>query len=476
MQKVSAIVLAAGAGTRMKSDLPKVLHPICGKPMVHYILKTIQSLKLEKKILIVGNQEELVKKSLENEKKILFVSQKTQSGTGHAVKQAKNEFDNYKGDVLVLCADTPLLKKDTLEKLIKLHHRMDADATMLTCIMNNPFGYGRIIRNKQNQVIKIVEEKDSSKEEKSVKEINTGIYCFNAKKLFDALQYLKPNNKQKELYLTDVIEAFFKKNYKIETILDENKSEVMGINNRVELAQAADITRKSILEYWMKNGVTIIHPESTFIDEKVEIEKDTVIYPFTIIEGNSIIKSYCKIGPYTHIRNSSISSYTEIIHSVVLNSIIHEEVKVGPFANIRPNSILEAKVKIGNFCEVKKTHVGKGSKIPHLSYVGDSSIGKDVNIGAGTITCNFDGINKSKTVINDNVFIGSNTNLIAPVKIGKNAIVAAGSTITKDVLPDALGIAREKQINIPQYNKKKKKLLASIRNITNKRINGENNA
>ncbi len=458
MNKISTIILAAGAGTRMKSELPKVLHPICGKPMVLYVLKTIDKLKLDKKIIIIGNKAQMVRSALSDEKQELtFILQKEQKGTGHAVKQTKKEFVNYDGDVLILYGDIPLLRKETILELMKIHRRNKSSATILTCLMKNPSGYGRIIRDNNGKVVKIIEDKDASLPQKEIKEINTGIYCFNVKKLFEALQLIKPNNKQNELYLTDVIQIFFQKKYKISTLVSRNEEETMGINNRCELAQANDYIRKSILEYWMKNGVTIIHPESTFIDEEVKIDKDVVIYPFTIIEGNSIIKSYCKIGPFSYIKNSSISRNTNVVNSIILDSIVKEEVKIGPFSNIRPGTVLEKNVRVGNFCEIKKSHVKSGSKIPHLSYVGDSEIGEEVNMGAGTITCNYDGKNKFKTIIEDNVFIGSNSNLIAPVKIGKNALIAAGSTINKDIPQEALGIARAKQMNILDYRKKVKK-------------------
>ncbi|MBI4652405.1 bifunctional UDP-N-acetylglucosamine diphosphorylase/glucosamine-1-phosphate N-acetyltransferase GlmU [Candidatus Desantisbacteria bacterium] len=460
MEKLSALILAAGAGTRMKSALPKVLHPILGKPMIKYILDVIRTIKLDNKIVIIGNQKELVKRNLEDEKDISFVIQDVQQGTGHAVMQVEKELENYNGNVLILYGDTPLLKKETIQNLIKSHNSTGAGVTILTCVMTDPTGYGRIIRNSQNEVIKITEEKDTTILEKKVKEINTGIYCFNSRKLFEMLKFLQPDNKQKELYLTDVIEMFSKKKYKINTQEAENQQEIMGINNRSELAKVSELIRKSILEYWMRNGVTIIHPESTFIDADVKIENDVTIYPFTIIEGKSIIKSNCIIGPFSYVKDSSLSNGVELNNSRVIKGIINKEAKVGPFANIRPGTVLEASTRIGNFCEIKKSHIGEGSKVSHLSYIGDSDIGKDVNIGAGTITCNFDGESKHKTIIEDNVFIGSNTNLIAPVSIKKGALVAAGSTITRNVPEKALGIAREKQFNIAEYNKKRKKKIS----------------
>ncbi|MBI5207633.1 MAG: bifunctional UDP-N-acetylglucosamine diphosphorylase/glucosamine-1-phosphate N-acetyltransferase GlmU [Candidatus Firestonebacteria bacterium] len=456
MQKTSIIILAAGAGTRMKSDLPKILHPVYGKPMIYYLLDTVKTFKLDKKIIIVGCQGKLVKESLKVQSGLTFVTQKKQLGTGHAVIQAKNEFVNYDGNVLILCGDTPLLKKETINNLIKHHSQTKSDVTIITCNLNEPFGYGRIIRNEHNKVVKIIEEKDALPSEQEIKEINTGIYCFKADKLFKSLKNLRPLNNQKELYLTDVIEIFFRKNYLINTIIANDSAEIMGINSRYELAQASEYIRNSILEFWMKNGVTIIHPETTFIDETVKIEKDTIIYPFTIIEGNSIIKSNCKIGPFSIIRNSVLSNCIEVLNSVIIESKIQSNVRIGPYANIRPHTFIEENAKVGNFCEIKKSHIGKNSKVSHLSYIGDSDLGNEVNIGAGTITCNFNGKNKYKTIIEDYAFIGSNSNLVAPVTIGKKALVAAGSTITKNVEEEALGIARAKQLNISNYAKKRR--------------------
>lgn len=446
-----AVVLAAGKGTRMKSKLPKVLHKVCGKPMVEHVLEATSGAGIEENIVVVGFGAEKVEELLGQKAK--FVYQKEQLGTGHAVLQAKDVLADYAGKLLVVCGDTPLLTSETLNQLLVKHERKGAAATILTAFLDNPTGYGRIIRNAGGSVLKIVEEKDADPEEKEVREVNTGTYCFDSKSLFAALEEISPNNAQGEYYLTDVIALFVKQGLRVDGVHVDDVLETMGINSRKHLAEAEFLMNQRTLDRLMDEGVTIIDPRTTMIQRGVSIGKDTVIQPFTIIEGDTIIGEDCVIGPGTRINQSRVGNGTIIEHSTIVESILGNEVKVGPYAYIRPGTVAHDKVKIGDFVEVKKSVIGTGSKIPHLSYVGDAQIGTDVNVGAGTITCNYDGKYKYQTVIEDGAFIGSNTNLVAPVKVGQNAVIGAGSTLSKDVPSSALGIARAKQRNIENWKK-----------------------
>lgn len=452
MNKATAVILAAGKGTRMKSSLPKVLHKVCGKPMVGHVLEAAREAGVDRNILVIGYGAEEVEETLG--KQAEYTYQHEQLGTGHAVLQAKELLKDYDGPVLIICGDTPLLRSETLAGLLNYHQQKGAVATVLTAIMENPKGYGRIIRSSQGSVTMIVEEKDASLEEKQVREINTGTYCFDSKLLFAALEKITPNNAQNEYYLTDVILMFVERNLKVEAVIAEDVLETMGVNSRKHLAEAEQYLGQRILDKLMDDGVTIIDPASTFIQATVKIGKDTLIYPFTIIEGETVIGEECVIGPASRISASRIGDRTIIEHSTVLESTLGDEVKVGPYAYLRPGTVAHNQVKIGDFVEIKKSIIGAKSKIPHLTYIGDAEIGSEVNIGAGTITCNYDGKNKFKTVIEDQAFIGSNSNLVAPVKIGEKAFVAAGSTVSKDVPAKALGVARAKQKNIEDWKKK----------------------
>jgi len=451
MKQGMAVILAAGKGTRMKSSLPKVLHKLCGKPMVEHVLDATRKAGIEKNIVVIGYGAEKVEETLGNQAD--FVYQKEQLGTGHAVLQAKELLQDHVGPVLVVCGDTPLLTTKTLSLLLEEHKEKKAAATVLTALMDNPTGYGRIIRKEQGGVVKIVEEKDASPEEKRVKEINTGTYCFDNQALFQALEKITPNNAQGEYYLTDVIALFVEANLTVGAVMAEDMLETMGVNSRKHLAEAATYMNRRILDGFMDEGVTIVDPASTFIHSGVKIGRDTIIHPFTIIEGQTVIGEDCIIGPNSRLLDSKIGNSTVIEQSTVLESVLGNEVKVGPYAYLRPGTIAENQVKIGDFVEIKKSTIGEKSKIPHLSYIGDCKIGTGVNVGAGTITCNYDGIDKHPTIIEDDAFIGSNTNLVAPVKVGKRAVVGAGSTLSKDVPAQALGIARAKQRNIEDWKK-----------------------
>jgi bifunctional UDP-N-acetylglucosamine pyrophosphorylase/glucosamine-1-phosphate N-acetyltransferase len=449
MTNVYAVILAAGQGTRMKSKLYKVLHPVCGKPMVEHVVDHIQTLDVERIVTIVGYGAEKVKEQLGE--KSDYVLQAEQLGTAHAVQQVEPILGELEGTTIVICGDTPLIRPETMKALFEHHESNHAKATILTAIAEDPTGYGRILRSTDQQVAQIVEQKDATPEQRQVKEINTGTYCFDNKALFAALKLVKNDNAQGEYYLPDVIEILQKQGEVVAAYVTENFAETLGVNDRIALSQAEETMRARINEQHMRNGVTIINPNNTYISVDAQIGRDTVIQPGVIIEGASSIGEDCIIGPNSHIQNSRIGNRTTVHSSVVRESIIGEDTAVGPFAHIRPDSDLGDHVKIGNFVEVKKTKIDNGSKVSHLSYLGDAEVGTEVNIGCGTITVNYDGKNKFKTVIEDNAFVGCNSNLVAPVTVGKGSYVAAGSTITKDIPADALAIARSRQENKDNY-------------------------
>jgi bifunctional UDP-N-acetylglucosamine pyrophosphorylase/glucosamine-1-phosphate N-acetyltransferase len=449
MSDLLAVILAAGKGTRMKSTLPKVLHKIGGKPMVQHVLDAAHTAGAKEKVVVVGFGAECVETTLG--KQAEFVVQTQQLGTGHAVMQAKDFLQEFDGTVMVLCGDTPLLRGKTLGKLFAEHKAAKASATVLTAHMPNPTGYGRVIRDASGQVLKIVEQKDANSRELAVSEINTGIYCFERAALFEALQNTNCNNMQGEYYLTDVIGILAASHAKVWAVKVDDFQETLGINSRMQLAEAEKIIRKRKLEELMDSGVTIMDIDSTFIDQEVTIGADTVIYPFTWIEGTTTIGENCSIGPNSRIQNSSIGDNATLHFIYAHDCKVGDDAVVGPYVHLRPNTVLSKGAKVGNFVEIKNSQIGVGSKIPHLSYIGDTDMGEKVNIGSGTITVNYDGKNKSRTTIEDGAFIGCNSNLVAPVTVGKGAYIAAGSTITKNVPADALGVARSRQSNIEDW-------------------------
>lgn len=452
MTNIYAVILAAGKGTRMKSKLYKVLHPVCGKPMVEHVIDHISDLHTNKIVTVVGHGAEKVKSYLEGKSE--FALQEEQLGTAHAVMQAESILGEEEGCTLVVCGDTPLIKSSTMEALVNFHKKQQAKATILTAYTEQPDGYGRIIRNEQGMVEKIVEHKDATAEERQVKEINTGTYCFDNRYLFDTLKKVSNNNAQGEYYLPDVIEILKNAGEKVAAYQTEDFSETLGVNDRVALSQAEKIMQKRINEQHMRNGVTLISPDNTFIGPDVAIGSDTVIHPGTVLSGNTSIGAECEIGPNSEVSSCQIGDGTVICHSVAADSEIGSHVAIGPFAHIRPASHIHDDAKVGNFVEIKKSVFGKGSKASHLSYIGDAEVGSGVNIGCGSITVNYDGKNKFLTKIEDDVFIGCNSNLVAPVTVGKGAYVAAGSTITNDVPGEALSIARARQVNKENYAEK----------------------
>ncbi|MEG7336888.1 bifunctional UDP-N-acetylglucosamine diphosphorylase/glucosamine-1-phosphate N-acetyltransferase GlmU [Bacillus sp. 0102A] len=451
MDKRFAVVLAAGQGTRMKSKLYKVLHPVCGKPMAEHVVDEALKLSLSKLVTIVGHGAEEVKKQLGDKSE--YALQAEQLGTAHAVKQAQPFLADEKGVTIVICGDTPLLTAETMEQMLKEHTQREAKATILTAVAEDPTGYGRIIRSENGAVQKIVEHKDASEEERLVTEINTGTYCFDNEALFRAIDQVSNDNAQGEYYLPDVIEILKNEGETVAAYQTGNFQETLGVNDRVALSQAEQFMKECINKRHMQNGVTLIDPMNTYISPDAVIGSDTVIYPGTVIKGEVQIGEDTIIGPHTEIMNSSIGSRTVIKQSVVNHSQVGNDVNIGPFAHIRPDSVIGNEVKIGNFVEIKKTQFGDRSKASHLSYVGDAEVGTDVNLGCGSITVNYDGKNKYLTKIEDGAFIGCNSNLVAPVTVGEGAYVAAGSTVTEDVPGKALAIARARQVNKDDYVK-----------------------
>lgn len=452
MTNIFAIVLAAGQGTRMKSKLYKVLHPVCGKPMVEHVVDNILTLNVNRIVTIVGHGAEKVKEQLGDKSE--YVLQEEQLGTAHAVMQAESLLGDLEGVTFVVCGDTPLIRPETMKALFEHHVAQKAKATILTAIADDPTGYGRVIRNEEGQVAQIVEHKDATPEQRLEKEINTGTYCFDNKALFEALKLVNNNNAQGEYYLPDVIEILKNKGEIVSAFVCEDFNETLGVNDRIALSQAEEIMRERINKKHMANGVTIINPSMTHISIDAEIGRDTVIYPGVVIEGKTVIGEDCLIGPNSQIISSKIGDRSVVKQSVVQQSIIGEDTSVGPFAHLRPEAELGDHVKIGNFVEVKKSTIGDESKVSHLSYIGDAEVGKNVNIGCGSITVNYDGKNKYKTIIEDNVFVGCNSNLVAPVTLRSGSFIAAGSTITKEVPQDSLAIARARQENKIDYAKK----------------------
>lgn len=458
------IILAAGKGTRMKSKLNKNLHPLRGKPMIYYTIDAARRAGSSEIAIIIGNDAEIMRETLGDS--YTYIYQNELLGTGHAVMQAKDLIKkNLDSNFLILLADGPLLTAKSLEKLLEEHS--DADATLLTVEKDNPYGYGRILRDESNNITKIVEEKDATAKQKEIKEVWFGIACYTGKALLESLSSLTNNNAQNEYYLTDTVKYLSSKNKIVKGITVKNKEESLGINDRRSLAKAEKILNKRYLDELMLSGVTIIDPDTTYIEDSVKIASDTTILPFTYLIGNSTIGMDCEVGPYTQLENTNVGNNTKIIRSSVFSADIKDNVTVGPFAYIRPETVVNNGAKVGQFVEVKKSTIGTNSKVPHLSYVGDAIIGNNVNIGAGAIVVNYDGFKKHQTIIEDESFVGCNVNLVAPITVGARSLVAAGSTITKDVPPDALAIARDQQINKADWARRRREMRSKLKSDKN---------
>ncbi len=444
-----SIILAAGEGTRMKSETPKTLHKVCGKEMIRYIIEAAQKSGIDKNVIVLGHGKEKIEENIKDygvQTVEQPIGEGVPYGTGYAAMMAA-EYIEDDDTVIILCADGPLITSETLNSLINYHENNNCVATVMTACFENPKGYGRIIRNNDMSVRRIVEEKDASDEIKKIKEINTGIFCFKGLKLKEALKKIDTNNSQREYYLTDTIKVLNSEGYKIGGYVLEDETDIKAVNDRVQLSEVNKIMQQRINKKHMIAGVTIIDPEHTYIDASVTIENDTVIYPGVILEQGTAIGKNCTIGPNSRIINSKVNDYVCIESSKVIDSYIDEGTSVGPFAYLRPGTRLGKNVKIGDFVEVKKSSIGDNSKSSHLSYIGDAEVGKNVNIGCGVVFVNYDGKNKFKTVVGDGAFIGSNSNLVAPVTVNSGGYVACGSTITEDVDTDDLAIGRARQVN-----------------------------
>lgn len=457
--KPTVVILAAGLGKRMKSDLAKALHQLAGRPLIQHVLTAAAGVAPEKIVLVLGHQADKVRKAVgEGERRLEIVLQAEQLGTGHAVQRAGEAIAAAPGPVLVLCADTPLLTGRTLQDVIELHRTSRATVTLITAMVDDPFGYGRVVRGKTG-VMRVVEEKDATAAQKKISEVNAGIYCFEKDFLLSSLALLGKNNAQGEYYLPDIIALAKKKKLRVSAFLCGDPQEIMGVNSPYDLSRAEAVLRRRTNRRWMLEGVTMFDPETVFIGSEVSLGRDTVLYPNVRIEGKTRIGNACLIYPGVRIVDSVLANNITVKDcSVIEESDLATGASVGPFAHLRPGSVIGERARIGNFVEVKKSTIGDGSKANHLTYIGDATVGRDVNIGAGVITCNYDGYDKHATVIEDNVFVGSDSQLVAPVKIGRGALIAAGSTITRDVPAEALAISRVPQDNREGFASRRRRM------------------
>lgn len=450
----TSVILAAGMGTRMKSKMPKVLHKVCGKPLSKWVIDASKAAGADKVCAVVGHKAETVKEVLGDVCE--FALQAEQKGTGHAVMQAIDVIKNSKGEVVILNGDTPLITAETINKAIEYHKNNGNQATVITAILDDATGYGRIVRDNDGSVLKIVEQKDASEEEKKINEVNSGMYVFDAQSLVYALDKITPNNAQGEYYLTDTLEILLSAGKKIGGYAISDNDEIRGINDRVQLNEAEKIMQKRINEYHMRNGVTMRNPESVYIEDGVEIGNDTEICQNVTIKSGTKIGSDCVIGSGSMLDRAVIHDGVDVLSSVILESEVDEGTHVGPFAYIRPNCHVGKEVKVGDFVELKNSNINDGTKISHLTYIGDSDVGKRVNFGCGTVTCNYDGKKKYRTTIGDDCFVGCNTNFVSPINVGDGVYIAAGSTITEDIPENSLSIARARQVNKEGWKDKRK--------------------
>ncbi|MFA7561338.1 MAG: bifunctional UDP-N-acetylglucosamine diphosphorylase/glucosamine-1-phosphate N-acetyltransferase GlmU [Candidatus Izemoplasmatales bacterium] len=449
------IILAAGKGTRMKTELPKCAYPLLKKPMIAYIVEHLyKSTMIDELITIVGHKKEVIQEILNST--VSYAVQEEQLGTGHAVLCAKNHIKDNEGLTIILPGDMPLIDEEVIQKAIKEHIEFRHDLTVVSTIVDEPFGYGRIIRDDAHYLNAIIEENDASEDEKEIKEINTGIYIIDNEFLVPALEKIDNKNAKKEYYLTDIVKIMKKSGNLVGTYLLKKSFKAMGINDLYTLSKAETILRENINKNLMVSGVAMINPETITIGQNVVIEQNVVIHPNTYITGNSLIKSGSVIGPNTEIHNSKIGKNVSCKHSLIYNSVVNNDTRIGPFAHLRDGANIGEKNRIGNFVEVKKSITGNNFKASHLAYIGDAEIGDNVNFGCGAITVNYDGFNKYKTVIGDDVFVGCNCNLIAPINIEDSSFIAAGSTLDKNVPKGSLAIARAYQVNKENYIRKSK--------------------
>lgn len=444
-----ALILAAGKGTRMKTELPKTLFPILKKPMIEYILDEFEKTTVQNIHLVVGHKKELLEKHLGD--RVNYVHQDEQLGTGHAVMQAKQNLDQQPGATIILPGDMPLINQGTLDEIIQSHNDSKELITLVTTFYDHPHGYGRIIRDDSNNVMGIIEELSANQMQKQIKEVNTGILVINNSVLFKYLDLVEKDPKKGEYYLTDVVSIFVKQGHRINTYTIEDNSIVMGVNDLVAIAEAEKYFRTNINRMHMLNGISLINPETITIGHGVRLSSGIIIYPNSTITGETFIEENAIIGPNTELHNAKIKKEAQIRHSLIYDSEVGERTTVGPFAHLRNNAKIGNDNRIGNFVEVKKSTTGKDTKASHLAYIGDAKVGNNVNFGAGSITVNFDGVNKHKTIIGNDVFIGCNTNLVAPVEIKSEVFIGAGSTVTNDIPKGSLTIARGKQINKKDY-------------------------
>lgn len=445
-----AVILAAGKGTRMKTELPKCAFPILKKPMIEYIVENVESSVIDETVAVIGYQKEIFENMLKG--RVDFAYQEEQLGTGHAVMMTRELMAEKDGTTIILLGDMPLIDNKVINRVMSYHTDRGNDLTVVTTEFDNPKGYGRIIRNEYRNIEAIVEHNDCTDEQKRIKEVNTGIYVVSNKNLYKVLDKIQMNEKKGEYYLTDIVEIM-KKDYIVGTFVLWDSTKVMGVNDLYSVSVAEKFLREKINSIHMLNGVSIINPDTVTIGHDVEIECNVTIYPNTYITGPSVIKTGAKIGPNTEIHTSVVHENVKVKHSLVHDSEIHANTTIGPFAHLRNGAEIGEYNRVGNFVEVKDSKTGNGTKAAHLAYIGDTITGDNVNFGCGSITVNYDGINKHKTIIGNDVFIGCNTNLVAPINVGNNVFIAAGSTVTKDIPEGALAIARNKQINKADYAK-----------------------
>ncbi|OUL35115.1 UDP-N-acetylglucosamine diphosphorylase/glucosamine-1-phosphate N-acetyltransferase [Nostoc sp. T09] len=447
---VVVAILAAGRGTRMKSQLPKVLHSLGGRSLVQRVINSVEPLSPSRRLVIVGYQAEEVKTAMQSIPDLEFVEQTVQQGTGHAIQQLLPHLEDYAGDLIVLNGDVPLLSTQTLKNLWQTHQEHQNAATILTAYLPNPQGYGRVFCDSENIVQQIVEDKDCTTAQRQNRRVNAGVYCFRWQNLAKVLPYLEANNNQKEYYLTDAVTQVGQ----VMAVDVEDYQEILGINDRLQLANAYEILQRRVKEKWMVAGVTLIDPSSITIDDTVELQPDVIIEPQTHLRGDTVIKAGSRIGPGSLIENSQLGENVTVQYSVVRDSIVQAESQIGPYSHLRGQAQVGAGCRVGNFVELKNTRLGDRTNVAHLSYLGDTTAGTRVNIGAGTITANYDGVKKHPTKIGDRTKTGSNSVLVAPVTLGNDVYVAAGSTVTEDVPDDALVIARARQVVKPGWRKK----------------------